>query len=74
QEDDLCGEIKQLYDELKRYQFLYHEKNFFINIKTGIYYAPKNVNAYYLYEASHNILETSLKHQQAYISIYHSFN
>ncbi len=74
QEDDLCEEIEQLYENLKRYQFQYHEQNCFINIKAGIYYAPKNVNAYYLYEASRHILEISLKHQQAYISIYHSFN
>jgi len=74
QEDDLCNNIKRLYEYLKRYHFQYHESNCFINTKAGIYYTPKNVNAYYLYEASRNILETSLKHQHAYISIYHSLN
>ncbi|MCD7948866.1 MAG: hypothetical protein LUG12_01215 [Erysipelotrichaceae bacterium] len=68
-EDNLCNRIQQLYKEFKKSHYQYEKTDCSISIKTGIFIASKNVNAYYLYEASQNVLKSALKHPSTYISI-----
>ncbi|MCD7809220.1 MAG: hypothetical protein LUH02_07745 [Erysipelotrichaceae bacterium] len=70
--ENLCNRFYKLYHEFKNTHFQYEKTDCAISIKTGIFIAPKNVNAYYLYEASQNVLKSALKHHKTYISILES--
>jgi len=70
-EDEVIEALTQLYQNLKKKNFTYNEKEYSFSLRCGVYFSHPYIQPYTFFEATHEQFLHTLSHTHSFISIKH---